>query len=169
MIGADGSTARPQNRGGALSTWARGRVARVLLPSILLVAFVAEFVTREGPDYTLHSWVGIALIPIITVHMAGNAGWIRGVWRRGRQHREFGLGVLNASFGVLVAVCIGTGFPLWLGWSDATGWSATHTVTGFASILVMFVHLWRNRARVVRLLRPRVNATGASGSPPRGA
>ncbi len=158
-----------QNRGGALPRWARTRTARVVLPAILLVAFIAEFLTREGPDYTLHSWVGIALIPIIAVHLTGNAGWIRGVWIRRRQHREFGLGVLNASFGALVGVCILTGFPLWLGWSGATGWTATHMITGILSILVMFVHLWRNRARISRLLRPSVKATGTAASTPRGA
>lgn len=158
-----------QNRGGALSSWARKRAARVMLPAILLVAFIAEFFTREGPDYTLHSWVGIALILIIAVHLTGNAAWIRGVWKRRRQHREFGLGVLNATFGALVGTCIITGFPLWLGWSAAAGLAGTHMVTGIASILVMFVHLWRNRVRIFRLLRPRVKATGTAGSTPREA
>ena len=148
-----------QSRGGLLPSWARQRVARIMLPALLLAAFVAEFLTREGPDYTLHSWVGIALIPIIAVHLTGNAGWIRAVWRRGRQHREFGLGLLNASFSALVGVCIVTGIPLWLGWSSATGWVGTHTVTGIASIVVMVVHLWRNRARLSRLIRPRAKAT----------
>ena len=110
MIGADDSMTSRQNRGGALSSWARKRAARVMLPAILLVAFIAEFFTREGPDYTLHSWVGIALILIIAVHLTGNAAWIRGVWKRRRQHREFGLGVLNATFGALVGTCIITGF-----------------------------------------------------------
>ena len=148
-----------QSRGGLLPMWARKRRAKVVLPVVLLVAFIAEFLTREGPDYTLHAWVGIALLPIIAVHLTGNAGWIRAVWKRRRQHREFGLGVLNASFAALVSVCIVTGFPLWLGWSSAAGWTGTHTVTGIASILVMFVHLWRNRARISRLIRPHAKAT----------
>ncbi len=29
----------------------------------LLVGFVTEFLTREGPDYGFHSWVGIVLVP----------------------------------------------------------------------------------------------------------
>ena len=148
-----------QNRGGTLPIWARKRAARLVLPAILLVAFIAEFLTREGPDHTLHSWVGIALIPIIAVHLTGNGDWRRAVWKRRRQHREFGLGVLNASFAALVGICIVTGFPLWLGWSSAAGWAGTHAATGFASIFVMFVHLWRNRARISRLIRPRAKAT----------
>ena len=139
---------------GRLSSWARKRTARLMLPAVLLVAFVAEFLTREGPDYTFHSWVGIALIPIIAVHLTGNADWIRAVWKRRRRHREYGLGVLNASFAALVSICILTGFPLWLGWTSAAGWTGTHMFTGIASILVMFVHLWRNRARISRLRRP---------------
>ncbi len=104
-----------------------------MLPAILLVAFIAEFLTREGPDYAIHSWVGISLIAIIAVHLTGNGAWIRAVWKRGRQHREFGLGVLNASFAALVGICLVTGFPLWLGWSSAAGWTGTHTVTGIAT------------------------------------
>lgn len=136
-------------------SWPRKRAAKIILPTAMLVAFVAEFITREGPDYAIHSWIGIALIAIIALHLVGNATWIKHVWNRKRQHREFGLGVLNATFAVFVSVCIISGFPLWLGWSDAGAWVTIHTVTGFASILVMFVHLWRNRARVVGLLRPR--------------
>ncbi|MBT8249792.1 MAG: DUF4405 domain-containing protein, partial [Acidimicrobiia bacterium] len=142
-----------QHRAQPVSTWARKRSVKIVLDTLLLVAFLAEFVTREGPDYTIHSWVGIALIPIIAVHLTGNVGWIKRVWNRKRQDREFGLGVLNATLGMLAAVCIATGFPLWLEWSDAEAWTAIHTITGMAGIIIMFVHLWKNRARISRLIR----------------
>ncbi|WP_162891383.1 hypothetical protein [Aeromicrobium sp. A1-2] len=136
--------------------WTRRRAVRIILPTTLLVAFVAEFLSREGPDYTIHSWIGIALISVIALHLAGNTRWIKSVWNRKREHREFGLGVLNATLGAVVAVCIGSGFPIWLDWSDATAWVTLHRVTGIASILLMFVHLWRNRTRIRSLVRPRV-------------
>ncbi|NND04486.1 MAG: hypothetical protein HKN91_17055 [Acidimicrobiia bacterium] len=142
-----------RNRKGPLLTWARKRSVKIILDTTLLAAFVTEFVTREGPDYTFHSWVGIALIPIITIHLSGNVAWIKRVWNHKRDDREFGLGVLNATLGALAGVCIATGFPIWLEWSDAAGWTAIHTITGMASIIVMFIHLWSNRARVARLLR----------------
>lgn len=133
--------------------WLRKRSTKIVLDTSLLVAFLAEFITREGPDYTLHSWIGIVLIPIIVLHLAGNTSWIMRVWRRGRQDREFGLGVLNAVLGALAVVCIVTGFPIWLEWSDAGVWSGVHQVTGLLSILLMFVHLAKNRSRITRLVR----------------
>ena len=134
------------------------RSTRIALDVALLGGFIAEFVTREGPDYAVHSWIGVVLIPIITLHLLGNLPWIRRVMRRGRDDPEFSLGVLNAVFGMLTAICVVTGFPLWLGWSDAGALSGVHTVTGFLSIIVMFVHLWRNRSRVRSLLRRRTVA-----------
>ena len=145
-----GTTTRPS----LVPAWARKRSAKIVLDTTLLAAFIAEFLTREGPDYAVHSWIGIALIPIISFHLSGNTAWIKRVWKRKREDREFSLGVLNATLGVLAGVCIATGFPLWLEWSDATVWTGLHTVTGMGSILVMFVHLWRNRSRISRLVRP---------------
>lgn len=132
--------------------WIRRRSVKIVLDTSLFVAFVAEFVTREGPDYTIHSWVGMALVPIIAVHLVGNAGWIKRVWNRRGDDREFGLGVFNATIAAVAAVCIVTGFSIWLDWSDAAVWTGIHTITGFASILLMFAHLWKNRGRVARLL-----------------
>lgn len=159
------STTGLRHRDGPLRTWARTRGARVVLPVILLAAFTAELLTREGPDYAIHAWVGIALVPIIAVHLSGNAAWITAVWKRGRRHREFGLGLLNACFAAVVVICLVTGFPPWLGWSEAGGWTATHTVTGFASILIMVVHLWRNRARISRLMRSRARRPPRQADP----
>lgn len=128
------------------------RATKIVIDTSLLVGFLAEFITREGPDYALHSWIGIVLVPIITVHLIGNLPWIQRVVGRGREDREFGLAVLNAVLGTLTVICIISGFPLWLEWSDASVLATGHTVTGFLSILLMFVHLWKNRGRVKRLL-----------------
>lgn len=129
----------------------RRRSSKIAVDTVLLIGFLTEFITREGPDYALHSWVGITLVPIIAVHLLGNAAWIRRVVARGREDREFTLGVLNAALGLLAAVCIVTGFPVWLEWSDAEFWAVTHTITGFLTIVVMFIHLWRNRSRIRQL------------------
>ena len=149
MTGADANVS-PTHRTSRL----RRRSTKIALDTGLLVAFVAEFLSREGPDYSFHSWVGIFLIPVIAIHLAGNAGWIVRVWNRKRADREFGLGLLNAAFGLTTGVCIATGFPIWLEWSDAEVWAALHTVTGMAAIGLTFVHLWRNRSRIARLVRP---------------
>ena len=139
--------------GNVITRWTRRRFVKVVIDSALLIGFLAKFVTREGPDYTLHSWIGVLLVPAIALHLAGSIGWIRRVWAGKRHDRDFGLGVLNALLGFLAGTCILTGFPIWLEWSDAGAWSGVHTVTGFASILIMLVHLWKNRARITRLDR----------------
>lgn len=136
-----------------ITRWSRRKWIKIVVDVALLVGFLAEFVTREGPDYALHSWVGIVLVPIIAVHLAGSLGWIRRVWNRRRKDPDFNLGVLNAILGSLAGVCIATGFPLWLEWSEAPALSALHTVTGFLSILIMFVHLWMNRTRITQLAK----------------
>ncbi len=139
----------------------RKRATRIVLDVSLFVGFIVEFLTREpdfDPDFILHSWVGIVLIPVIGVHLAGNWAWVQRVIRNGRDDKEFGLGVLNSALGSLAAICIVTGFPLWFSWSDAGWLSGLHTVTGMLSILLMFIHLAMNRDRIGKLIRPRTVA-----------
>ena len=138
---------------GTIARWTHAKWFKIPIDTALLVGFLVEFFTREGPDYGLHSWVGIVLVPVIVLHLTGNAGWIKRVWARKRQDREFGLGVLNAILGFLASVCIVTGFPIWLEWSDAGALTGVHTISGMASLLTMFVHLWKNRGRIGRLVR----------------
>ncbi|MGI9616898.1 MAG: hypothetical protein ACR2QO_28540 [Acidimicrobiales bacterium] len=133
--------------------WSRRKWVKIVIDVALLVGFLAAFVTREGPDYAVHSWIGIVLLPIIGVHLAGSLGWIKRVWARKRRDRDFNLGLFNAILGSLAGVCIATGFPIWLEWSEAAVWSTAHTITGFASILMMFGHLFLNRTRINELVR----------------
>jgi len=147
------STTISSATGTVIGAWARRKWFKILIDVALFVGFVADFLTREGPDYALHSWIGIVLVPVIALHLVGNVGWIRRVWAKGRQDREFGLGVLNAVLGVVATVCILTGFPIWLEWSESGFWSGLHTITGFVSLVLMFVHLGKNRKRLVRLVR----------------
>lgn len=141
------------SRTSAMTGFAQRKWLKIVVDVGLLVGFLAEFVTREGPDYLIHSWIGIVLVPIIMIHLAGSMGWIRRVWSRKRADRDFRLGVLNAALGVLTAICMVTGFPIWLKWSEASAWTGVHTITGFASIILMFVHLWLNRRRIGLLVR----------------
>lgn len=139
----------------------RKRLVRIVLDVGLFVGFIVEFITREpdfDPDYILHSWVGIVLIPVIGVHLASNWAWVKRVIGNGRDDKEFGLGALNAALGSLAAICIVSGFPLWFKWSEAGWLSGLHTVTGMLAILLMFVHLGMNRSRISGLLRPRTVA-----------
>ncbi len=137
----------------------RRRATRIALDTGLLVGFIAEFATREGPDYSLHSWIGIVLIPVIGVHLAGNWRWIVSAYRRRQDHPEWRLARFNAVFLAVTTVCILSGFPLWLEWSDSGAWTTLHTLTGFVAILLALSHLWRNRSRLMALIRPGTRAT----------
>lgn len=142
----------------------RRRAVKIVLDVSLLVGFIVEFITREpdfDPDYLLHSWVGIALIPIIAFHLAGNWGWVKRLWSNKGEDREARLGAFNAVLGLLAGVCIITGFPLWFGWSEAGALVTAHTVTGLGSIVLMFVHLAWNRKRIMALVRPKAKAKAA--------
>ncbi len=130
----------------------RRRAPRIILDVALLVGFVAEFVTREGPDYDLHSWIGIVLIPMISVHLAANWRWVISTFRRRGSHPEWPLARFNTVFSVTTAICIVSGFPLWLEWTDSSALSVAHNLTGLLAIVLALSHLWRNRRRLSVLL-----------------
>lgn len=131
----------------------RRKSVRIALDVTLLIGFLAEFITREGPDYAVHSWIGIVLIPIIAIHLASSWRWVMSAARRRHEHPEWPLARFNAVLMIITTICIVTGFPLWLEWSDAGALSASHTVTGFVSLLMAGSHIWRNRTRIKSLMR----------------
>lgn len=130
----------------------RLRVVRVALDLSLLVGFIAAFLTREGPDYDLHSWIGVALIPAVGVHLAGNWRWVENTSRRRNAHPEWNLAVFNLAFSVITSYCILSGFPIWLGWSEHAVWTVSHQLTGLLSVVLALSHLWWNRRRLVNLV-----------------
>lgn len=128
---------------------------RVGVDATLLVGFIAEFATREGPDYDVHSWIGVALVPLIAVHLVSNWRWVTSTIRRGRSHPDWPLARFNAGFSTATTVCIVSGFPLWLDWSTNDTLIGLHTLTGLLSIALAASHLWRNRQRLTSLLQRR--------------
>ena len=146
-----------------MSSLFRWRSIRIVVDTILLIGFLAEFATREGPDYALHSWIGVALVPIVGIHLSSNWRWVRSTFDRRRNHPEWSLALFNAAFAVVTFVCIVSGFPLWLDWSQASALVTAHTLTGLVSIVLAVAHLWRNRERIRRLIRPSRSATATAG------
>ncbi len=136
----------------------RQRAVRVGLDVGLLVGFVAEFLTREGPNYSLHSWIGVTLVPVISIHLASNWRWVTSTYRRRRAHPEWRLARFNAAFSAITMVCILSGLPIWLEWSDSGAWTVAHNITGLFSIVLALSHLWRNRHRLVALVDRRAEA-----------
>lgn len=139
----------------------RRRAIRIALDTGLLVGFVAEFATREGPDYDLHSWIGVALLPLIGLHLTSSWRWVTSTFRRRKAHPNWQLARFNAVFATVTAVCILSGFPIWLEWFDSSAWSAVHNTTGFVSIVLALWHLWLNRQRFVAVVRRRALAPSA--------
>lgn len=137
----------------------RNRAVRIVLDAGLLVGFLAEFLTREGPNYNLHSWIGVALIPAVAVHLATSWRWVTSAARRRTSHPEWPLARFNAAFAVVTAICVVSGFPLWFEWTTGGLLSGLHQVTGLLSIVLALSHLWRNRDRLSLLLGRRSLAT----------
>lgn len=133
----------------------RRRPVKIVVGIALAVGFVVEFLTRErsfDPDYLLHGWAGIALLAVLALHLGGNWGWIRRVATRRRRDREARLGLLNLGFGVATVVCIVSGIPLWLEWTEAGAVTGVHAGTGFLSIVLMLVHIGWNQRRIRALV-----------------
>ncbi|MFV0524023.1 MAG: hypothetical protein ACK5RL_05940 [Acidimicrobiales bacterium] len=134
----------------------RRRDVRIAVDTALLAAFVTAFLTREpsfDPDYLLHSLVGLAVVPIVWLHLRGNWGWVKRVARRRRHDREARLGAFNTVFGGLTTVCIVSGIPLWVGEFDSSALVGLHAITGGLAILAMIVHLVWNQRRLRALFR----------------
>ncbi len=139
----------------------RNKAVRVAVDVTLLVGFIAEFVTREGPDYALHSWIGVVLIPLVGVHLLSNWRWVTSTFKRRTAHPEWPLARFNAAFSIVTSICILSGFPIWLEWPGGDSLSGLHTITGFISIVLALSHLWRNRSRLNALIgrTPRYSPT----------
>lgn len=133
----------------------RRRPVKIVVDVTLAAGFVVEFLTRErsfDPRYLLHSWTGIALLAVLALHLGGNWGWIRRVATRRSRDREARLGLLNLGFGVATLVCIVSGIPLWLAWTEAGALTGVHAGTGFLAILLMLVHIGWNQRRIRTLV-----------------
>lgn len=134
----------------------RRRPVKIALDSALLIAFVVAFFTREpsvDPDYVLHSIVGLLIVPIVALHLTGNWGWVNRVATRRFQDREARLGLFNAVFGSMTAVCIVTGIPIWVSDTDMSTLSGLHTVTGALASFMVVIHLIWNQRRLRALFR----------------
>lgn len=129
----------------------RRRSTKIAVDSALLAGFVLEFLSRErsfDADYMVHGTVGLLLIPVVVVHLAGNWSWVRRVAVRRGRDREAKLAMVNATFALSSLLCVVSGIPLWASWSDASVLTGLHAVAGFISIVSMLAHLVSNRRRI---------------------
>ena len=133
------------------------RSTKIVVDTSLLICFGVAFytATSEGsldPDRVLHSWVGLALLPLLAVHLASNARWLTRIWLNKHRDREARLAGLNTLLAATMLLCIASGIPMWLDWSDAALITETHEASGFISIALVAAHLAMNRRRIRRLI-----------------
>lgn len=129
--------------------------------ALLLTALVA-FASHEWGT-VVHSAIGIGIGLVVAYHVGRHRTWIRSVWRRRGAHPESRLGVFNAAFATVFAVCTVTGFPLW---SDAPGEVVVrvHDLTAIAFTLMVFGHVFLNRRRIRTWVRARRRRPAAAAS-----
>lgn len=127
-----------------------GRRTRVAIDIGVAAFFVALFVTREGPNYTVHSVIGLIAVAPILVHLWPNRRWIASAWSRDGWRRKIRLSRLNAVLALSATVCTVTGVFAWAGVGAA---DTPHALTGFVSLGAAIVHGVRNRDRFKALLR----------------
>ncbi len=120
----------------------------------LLVALAIAFLTNDSsfdPDFVVHATAGIALLPLLAVHLAGSIGWLRRVWRTRFRDRQAGMVGVNLVLAFATVSCVGSGFPVWLEWSDSAVIGQVHAATGFICLGATVAHLGLNRRRIARL------------------
>lgn len=125
---------------------------RALLDIVVFLFFAALFLTREGPDYTVHSVLGLVALAAIAAHLWPNRRWIKSAWSPAGWRRKVKLSRLNMVLAVSTAVCTLTGVASWVGVSAADG---PHAITGFISLGAAIVHGIRNRRLFMTMARPR--------------
>lgn len=130
-----------------------GRRTRAALDVGVAAFFIVLFLTREGPDYTLHSLLGLVVLLPVAAHLWPNRRWVSSAWSRKGWGRKIPLSRLNAVLAVTFVVCTVTGIFSWAGLSAA---DAPHALTGFVSIGAAIVHGFRNRDRFMGLARRRL-------------
>lgn len=140
---------------------ARSPRTRGVLDLLLLGPFTALFITREGPDYTVHSVVGLLLLIPVFVHLSSKQGWIARAWSRTGWPRKRPNSRLNAALALATTTAIITGIPAWMG---ASLWTAPHAVSGLVSLALALTHLVRNRRKLVALLRTGTPAAASTAS-----
>ena len=132
-----------------------GRSLRIAIDVGVFGFFAVLFLTREGPDYTLHSVVGLVAVAPIAAHLWPNRRWITSAWSREGWGRKVPLSRLNAVLAVSTVVCTVTGVVAWVGVEAA---DAPHAFSGFVSVGAAIVNGVRNSQRFMALTGRRVSA-----------
>lgn len=140
---------------------ARRRGTRIAVDIAMVVILAITPLTSErsfDPDFLLHSWAGLALVPLAAVHLAGNTAWLNRLRHQRLHARERTFSLVNVAIVGSLSVCIVSGFPLWLEWVDNAAneesiYESIHAISGFLGVGLTIAHLIMNRHRIVQLAR----------------
>ncbi len=125
------------------------RLVRIVIDVGVAGFFVALFLTREGPNYTPHSVIGLVAVAPILLHLWPNRRWIAKAWSRDGWARKLDMSRLNLVLAASTTICTFTGVTSWAGFSAT---DVPHTITGFVATGAAVVHGFRNRSRFRSLL-----------------
>lgn len=145
-----------------------GRSLRRWLVDVLLLAIGVACVLYEPVSVAIHSVIGLAFAATAGPHLWDRRAWIRGTWRRVREHR--GLGSRNRLAwvqGWLLAVLVVavTGSGLW-DWLISPTKIRYHAISGVLLIGALAWHTWtRRRMLIARISRraPPPDSAGPDG------
>lgn len=133
------------------SRW--GKSVRSLLVDMAAGVLLLTAFNAEWTGGTLHEWVGLAGVSVMTIHLLRHAKWVRGVARR----LLVGRLALRSWLRVLLAVCLFLSLMtlLWsglalsssvsqvvgVGGGESEGWKTVHETTANAAGLLVIAHI----------------------------
>lgn len=146
---------------GLVARFARRRSTRITVDVAMVAILAVTPLTSErsfDPDFVLHSWAGMALVPLAGVHLAGNTAWLNRLRHRRLHARERSFSLVNVAIVGSLGLCIASGFPLWLEWVENTAdeesiYESIHAISGLLGVGLTIAHLTMNRRRIVQLAR----------------
>jgi hypothetical protein len=105
--------------------------------------------------FTWHEWLGLAFIPLVSLHVLLSWGWVRKTWRRLRlaTHPKARLNFLiNSALAVMVTVVVVSGLMISEAALPAMGistmatrrWEQLHNLTSSYLLIVVGLHLGLN-------------------------
>lgn len=141
---------------------ARRRSRTIATYGGLLLAALVAFASHEW-GATVHSWLAIVVIAVVTWHVLSQRRWVTSAARRRLTHPERLLVVLNTALAVDFVLVNLSGFPVWF-WGVGGVLAQVHSVTAIAFLVLVPVHLVFNRHRLLHRLRGRRRPASASAT-----
>ena len=139
----------------------------------MLIAFLALLDPGATTGFVLHEWLGLAVVPVFTVHVVISWDWIVSAWRRVRASNiaRVRLGfLLNTALLAMMLVIVVSGLVIsnyampWARRAGVARWEQLHNMTASLVIVVAGLHLGLNWSWIRGAMRRYVGGRGGAGS-----